>query len=66
MKVYENVKSEIQDVKSGEGLFQYILGLQRAAIIYCNKNYPEEVTGDILNPEITMVGLIKYFNSDEN
>ena len=61
MKEYEKIKKEITSITTSMEMAGYLHGIQAAAIIFCTKNYPDEIclTKDG-ESEISIYGL-KYY-----
>ena len=62
MKQYENIKKEINDCESAMEMAGYLDGLNAAAIIYCQQNYPGEVyITESGESRVTVYGMVHFF-----
>lgn len=65
MKQYEKIQKDIVEIKDAMEMAGYLDGINAAAVIYCTRNYPDEVcvteSGEI---EISIYGM-KYFLENE-
>lgn len=65
MKQYEKIKIEIAECTSGMEMAGYLHGINTSAIVYCVKNYPDEVCiTESGESEISIYGLNHFLESD--
>lgn len=65
MKQYEKIQKEIIEIKDAMEMAGYLDGINAAALIYCTRNYPDEVcVTESGESDISIYGM-KYFLESE-
>lgn len=65
MKQYEKIKNDIASCDSALEMVGYLEGIRVAAIVYCSKVYPNEISkSNNGGTEITIYGMQCYLESE--
>lgn len=65
MKQYEKIQNEIIEFKDSMEMAGYLNGINAAAVIYCTRNYPDEVcVTESGESEISIYGMMYFLESE--
>lgn len=65
MKQYEKIQEDIVEFKNAMEIAGYLDGINAAAVIYCTRNYPDEVyLTESGESEISIYGMTHFLESE--